>query len=239
MARLPQPGGDAQTWGNILNEYLTVEHNADGTLKQTTAIAQAVANASTAVTTVNSKYTKPANGIPETDLDSAVRAKLNSGGSGTVTAASITDSTTVGRAVVTATDATAARTAIGAGTSSLTIGTTGTTAKAGNYTPTKADVGLGNVDNTSDANKPISTATQTALNTKRDASSHDTLNDLTDVVTTGATNGQSLVYNGSSWAPATVSGGSGGSYTGPQFFVQATDPGNAASDGDIWIDTSL
>lgn len=31
---------------------------------------------------------------------------------------------------------------------------------------TKADVGLGNVDNTSDANKPISTATQTALNGK-------------------------------------------------------------------------
>lgn len=31
---------------------------------------------------------------------------------------------------------------------------------------TKSDVGLGNVDNTSDANKPISTATQTALNGK-------------------------------------------------------------------------
>jgi len=31
---------------------------------------------------------------------------------------------------------------------------------------TKADVGLGNVDNTSDANKPISTATQTALSGK-------------------------------------------------------------------------
>lgn len=30
----------------------------------------------------------------------------------------------------------------------------------------KADVGLGNVDNTSDANKPVSTATQTALNGK-------------------------------------------------------------------------
>jgi len=29
---------------------------------------------------------------------------------------------------------------------------------------TKADVGLGNVDNTSDANKPVSTATQTTLN---------------------------------------------------------------------------
>lgn len=31
---------------------------------------------------------------------------------------------------------------------------------------TKSEVGLGNVDNTSDLNKPISTATQTALNTK-------------------------------------------------------------------------
>ena len=30
----------------------------------------------------------------------------------------------------------------------------------------KADVGLGNVDNTSDANKPISVATQAALDTK-------------------------------------------------------------------------
>jgi hypothetical protein len=35
-------------------------------------------------------------------------------------------------------------------------------------TPTKSDVGLGNADNTSDANKPVSTATQTALNLKAD-----------------------------------------------------------------------
>jgi len=36
----------------------------------------------------------------------------------------------------------------------------------GNIDLTKSDVGLGNVDNTSDLNKPISTATQTALNAK-------------------------------------------------------------------------
>lgn len=36
---------------------------------------------------------------------------------------------------------------------------------------TKGDVGLGNVDNTSDADKPVSTATQTALNGKVDKSS--------------------------------------------------------------------
>lgn len=38
--------------------------------------------------------------------------------------------------------------------------------QTGIVTLTKSDVGLANVDNTSDANKPISTATQTALNAK-------------------------------------------------------------------------
>lgn len=33
MARLPQPGGDDGTWGNLLNDFLAQEHNSDGTLK--------------------------------------------------------------------------------------------------------------------------------------------------------------------------------------------------------------
>lgn len=40
---------------------------------------------------------------------------------------------------------------------------------------TKTDVGLGNVDNTSDANKPVSTATQAALDTKATKSYVDNL----------------------------------------------------------------
>jgi hypothetical protein len=40
-----------------------------------------------------------------------------------------------------------------------------------NKTLVKGDVGLGNVDNTSDVNKPVSTATQTALNLKVDGNS--------------------------------------------------------------------
>ena len=44
---------------------------------------------------------------------------------------------------------------------------------------TKAQVGLGNVDNTSDANKPVSTATQTALNAKANSA------DLATVATSG------------------------------------------------------
>ena len=58
----------------------------------------------------------------------------------THTASQISDSTTVGRNVVTATDAAAARTAIGAGTSSLVIGTGAGDAKAGDYQPTWSQV---------------------------------------------------------------------------------------------------
>ena len=65
--------------------------------------------------------------------------------------------------------------------SSLALGETSSTAYRGDrgkiaydhsqatgnpHGTTKADIGLGNVDNTSDLNKPISTATQLALNTK-------------------------------------------------------------------------
>ena len=53
-ARLPVPGSDDGTWGSILNTYLDVSHNSDGTL-QTTAIQQAGA-----VTSVNGKT--PTNG---------------------------------------------------------------------------------------------------------------------------------------------------------------------------------
>lgn len=68
MARLPQVGGDDGDWGTILNAFLSVSHNSDGTIK-----------------------------------------------SGAVT---------------------------------------------------KSEVGLGNVDNTADTNKPISAATQTALDAR-------------------------------------------------------------------------
>jgi hypothetical protein len=33
MARLPIPGSDGGTWGDILNDFLAVEHNTDGTQK--------------------------------------------------------------------------------------------------------------------------------------------------------------------------------------------------------------
>ena len=53
---------------------------------------------------------------------------------------------------------------------------------AGNIEITKTDIGLANVDNTSDANKPISTATQAALNAKQNTITNS------DSITQGTTN---------------------------------------------------
>jgi hypothetical protein len=39
MSRLPNPGSDDGTWGAILNDFLGVEHNADGTLKASGSLA--------------------------------------------------------------------------------------------------------------------------------------------------------------------------------------------------------
>lgn len=59
----------------------------------------------------------------------------------THTAAQVSDATAVGRSVLTAADAAAARAAIGAGTSNLAIGTTAGTAAAGSHThPELADL---------------------------------------------------------------------------------------------------
>ena len=62
--------------------------------------------------------------------------------------------------------------------------------KSNPHAVTKSQVGLGNVDNTSDLNKPVSTATQTALNLKADKS------ELTGYVPASRTiNGKSLLDN--------------------------------------------
>lgn len=61
-------------------------------------------------------------------------------GDGTVTTANITDATTTGRNLIKSVDAAAARALLGAGTSNLALGTTSSTAKAGNWAPGVADI---------------------------------------------------------------------------------------------------
>ena len=72
----------------------------------------------------------------------------------------------------------------------------------------KADVGLGNVDNTSDANKPVSTATQTALDGKQPIDTQ-----LTDLAALSYTaNGLKVLRvnaGATGWELATISAGGG------------------------------
>jgi hypothetical protein len=61
------------------------------------------------------------------------------------------------------------------------------------HSVTKSQVGLGNVDNTSDANKPISTATQTALNAKQNTITGG----ATTITTSNLTASRAVVSNAS------------------------------------------
>lgn len=105
-------------------------------------------------------------------------------------------------------------------------------ALSSNVIVTKSDVSLGNADNTSDANKPVSTATQTALNLKADTSSLGTaaaqnstafataaqgtkadtaLQNVTGLVTAGT--GTTVTGSGTSGAPYVVNASNAGTVT--------------------------
>jgi hypothetical protein len=79
-------------------------------------------------------------GAGTSDLAIGTTAGTAKAGDWKPAAADITDATAIGQSVVKATTAAAARTAIGAGTSNLALGTTASTAKAGNYQPTAANI---------------------------------------------------------------------------------------------------
>lgn len=53
MTRLPTPGSDDGAWGDILNDFLSVEHNTDGTLKKAGAIQAAQTAADNAQSTAD------------------------------------------------------------------------------------------------------------------------------------------------------------------------------------------
>ncbi len=51
MARLPTIGQDNNTWGTVLNEYLSVSLDTDGTIKST-ALTSKIGNAVDSPTTI-------------------------------------------------------------------------------------------------------------------------------------------------------------------------------------------
>ncbi|PID98919.1 hypothetical protein CSA80_04455 [Candidatus Saccharibacteria bacterium] len=81
-SRLPTPGGDDGTWGAILNDFLSQIHNTDGTLKNNSVGAAALAPSAVTAAGIQDAT------ISEAKLDSALQAKVNGlGGGGTLTLA--------------------------------------------------------------------------------------------------------------------------------------------------------
>ncbi len=75
VSRLPQPGSDAGSWGDILNDYLSQSLKADGSLRDNIVTPAAIAPSAVDGTAIASAS------IDEGKLDTAVQAKLNAGAS--------------------------------------------------------------------------------------------------------------------------------------------------------------
>lgn len=89
MARLPTPGSDSGQWGNILNEFLEVAHNADGTLKSTGVAAHAATHKGDGSDPIAAATTTVSGLLSATD-----KTKLD----GIETGADVTDATNVAAA---------------------------------------------------------------------------------------------------------------------------------------------
>lgn len=111
---------------------------------------------------VSGKYVKPSGGIPKTDLSSQVQASLNKADSAIQDISSKVDNSTYTKDKKTF----ALKTEI---PTTLPASDVSAWAKASTKpTYTATEIGLDQVNNTSDMNKPISTATQAALDGKVD-----------------------------------------------------------------------
>ncbi|MBI3889750.1 hypothetical protein HY312_04240 [Candidatus Saccharibacteria bacterium] len=81
MARLPQPGGDSGSWGEILNDFLAQSHKPDGAFKDNSVTSNVLApnsvtNTALASDSVNASIIVDGS-ITEALLNSAVQSKLN------------------------------------------------------------------------------------------------------------------------------------------------------------------
>ena len=78
--------------------------------------------------------------------------------------------------------------------------------RTGNVVLTKSDVGLSNVDNTSDVDKPVSTATQTALNLKANIANPTFTGTITGDLNGNASTATNVTWSGVTGKPTTISG---------------------------------
>ena len=141
MARLPIPGSDDNTWGDILNEYLEVAHENDGTLKDTGIL-------STKAPLANPTFTGIVNvPNPTTGGAAATKAYVDSVASGSSTPDA--DGGTKGKVKLTGDlSGTADSPTVPGLSNKVDVSTTvNGHALSANITVSKSDVGLSNVNN--------------------------------------------------------------------------------------------
>ncbi|MFZ2560600.1 MAG: hypothetical protein WAW91_03160 [Candidatus Nanoperiomorbaceae bacterium] len=125
--------------GGVLNDFLLQSHNNDGTLKDIPV---------SKVTGLQSNLDAK---VSSSSLNAALDTKANTSDlSNVATSGSYDD--LINKPNI----------------PEINYPVTSVNTKAGDVTLTKADVGLAHVDNTADADKPVSTATQTVLSSKQD-----------------------------------------------------------------------
>lgn len=130
----------------------------------------------------------------------------------THTATDISNSTATGRSVLTAVDAAAARTAIGAGTSSLAIGTTSTTAKAGDYTPpSDGAAGVATMRTLGTGATQAAAGNDARLSDARTPTAHTHVA-TTDLTATGTKDATTFLRGDNTWAVPPGSGASSPTY---------------------------
>ncbi|HSW91431.1 MAG TPA: hypothetical protein VLG09_02200 [Candidatus Saccharimonadales bacterium] len=85
MARLPVPGDDNGTWGDVLNEFLSVEHSSNGTLKASGSLSEKADNSdvvhlsgSETVTGVKSFSSSPIVPTPSSSTEAANKTYVDS-----------------------------------------------------------------------------------------------------------------------------------------------------------------
>lgn len=185
MARLPTPGSDDGTWGDILNDYLSQSHNPDGTLSASAIPDASVTPAKLSQAYVPSSEKGSANGIATLDGTGKVPS------SQLPAAGSTPDATTTSKGVIQlagdlgGTADTPTVPGLAGKEPTIAAGTNAQYFRGDKSWQTldKSAVGLANVDNTSDANKPVSTATQTALDGKASTSHAHSIVDVTNLQT--------------------------------------------------------